>query len=107
MATQLKDGNFTETKELNEAFDEFTQQLNAGNAKSFLVGSFDEVEEQKKELKESAKTEELEKRLKEIEDKIKQESLLIKPTQAQLKKILENKNDCPKLNTIQKAFWGD
>ena len=49
MATQFKDGSFSETKPFEEALDDFTGFAKAGQARSFHVGTEFEIEQQKQD----------------------------------------------------------
>lgn len=96
MATQYKDGSFSETLPVDEAFEDFLDAVEEGKAKAFHVGSYDEIEQEKakqdfyRDVQKSIK--ELNDRLDEVEaDLEKQEdSFIEKPTVSEMRKILKD-----------------
>jgi len=67
MATERKDGTFTETKELQEALGDFLGEIDKGEARSFHVGTEQEIEDIKNQLS-------IEERLTSLEAKIRPSS---------------------------------
>jgi len=91
MATEHKDGTFGETLPIDEAMEQFAQDINDGTAKALHVGSFDEVEQEKakadfrRDLQKSM--EELTKRV----DNLEEDDSIIQPaTPEQISKITNN-----------------
>jgi len=91
MATEYKNGIFGETRPIDEAMEQFAQDVQDGTAKALHVGSFDEVEEAKaaadfkRDIQKSM--EELTKRIDEIQS---EGDSIIKPaTPEEIAKIIE------------------
>ena len=88
MATEYKDGTFGETLPINDAMEQFVQDMQDGTAKALHVGTFDEVEAEKarddfrRDLQKSM--DELTERLDELE---KDESIIQPATPDQISKI--------------------
>lgn len=88
MATQLKTGEFTETLPFDEALEFFKEANNVGLARSFHVGTPEEIETQKKEADFSQRVKSLENSLADI--KAKNGSTIEIPTIEQIEKIMKN-----------------
>jgi len=86
MATQLKSGEFTETLPLDKALEVFKDANNAGLARSFHIGSVEEIEDQKQEADFSQRIKTLEDALTDI--KTKNDSVIEIPTQEQIKNFM-------------------
>ncbi len=86
MATQYTDGTFSETLPLPEALEVFADALESGTAKSFHVGTANEIEDVKSNLEVSERLEQLKSRLDDLESNIKP-SVIVKPTIEQIEKF--------------------
>lgn len=90
MSTQLNNGSFTKVEPFNKALKTLKQEVDKGNAKSFIFGTFTEVSEhieQTVDHENCPKLEELNKRLKVLESKT--DSIILKPTKSELDKFTE------------------
>lgn len=67
MATQFKDGSFSETKELPEALNDFLNYVEADQAKAFFVGTRGEINAIKEEADLKTQVKELQARLGKLE----------------------------------------
>jgi len=91
MATEYKDGSFSETLPIDDAMKEFAEAIDNGTAKAFHIGSFDEVEKSKaakdfwKDIQKSM--DELTERLDELE---KDESIIKPATPEEITKVLKD-----------------
>lgn len=89
MATQYKDGSFSETEPLAKAIETFNNALEAGIAKAFYVGSDTEIKEVKSAKCLEAEINKLKDRLDKIEgDK---NSIIIIPGKKDINLILGTK----------------
>ncbi len=95
MATEYKDGSFSETRPIDEAMEQFVQDVQDGTAKALHVGSYDDVEKTKAEddalsqrdLEKSM--DELTKRLDDLEERLENDKGIIQPATAeQISKII-------------------
>ena len=88
MATQLKTGEFTGTLPLDEALEFFKEATNLGLARSFHVGTPEEIESQKEEANFSKRIKTLEDGLAEI--KLENETSIEIPTAEQIKRFMKD-----------------
>jgi len=91
MATQFKDGSFSETKAFVEALEDFQEYAAAGRARALFVGTEEEIEAAKKKQNTVQKLEELEGRISamEAEKKLGARGIVI-PTPQEINKVTEN-----------------
>lgn len=69
MATQYKDGTWSQIEPLNQARETFEDALQANLAKKFVVGSEEEIEQEQNQEKLAEQIEELKDRLNDLETK--------------------------------------
>lgn len=88
MSTQFIDGTFSQTKDFEEALEDFKLFVESGRAVSFHVGSNSEIEEAKKKANMSSRLEKLESMVDSLKSKedIKNSNIL-EPTKEQIKLI--------------------
>ena len=91
MSTEYKNGTFGETLPIDEAMEQFAQDVHDGTAKALHVGSYDEVEETKaaadfkRDIQKSM--DELTKRIDELQQE--GESIIKPATPEQIAKIIK------------------
>lgn len=89
MATQRRDGSWTETKPFDEALGEFLNEASEGNARLFVCGTRDEVEDAKaddeKVLEDQVSV--LQERVKRLEARQEDTSPIVRPTSEQIREF--------------------
>ena len=80
MSTQYIDGSFGEAKPFHEAMEEFMNAVESNTAKSFHVGTKDELEQMKDEKKTSDQIAELRAQVKDLSAQVNSKKIIYTPT---------------------------